>query len=93
MAKQKRFSVSISTDDKTGEPFAAYLCVREGEVAETVEIKEDAAYADYDAKGKLLGVELLAPCEVEVLDKLVAKEPKNVRAFVNGSPPRAMVLC
>lgn len=88
-----RFKANISIDEKTGKLIAVYLRVREGAAEETVELEEDAAYADYDAEGKLLGVELLAPCAVEVLDKLTQSEPDDVREFIHASPPRAMVLC
>jgi hypothetical protein len=40
----------------------------------------------------LLGVELLGPCEAEVLDGVADKEPEPVRGFLVNSPPRGMVL-
>jgi uncharacterized protein YuzE len=91
--KKARFKANISLDEETGKLIAVYLRVREGATEETVELEEDAAYADYDADGQLLGVELLAPCAVEVLDKLTQSEPDDVREFLHASPPRAMVLC
>src|SRR5262249_52075488 len=58
----KHFRMEISFNEKTGDPVAAYLQVRAGEVAETKEVEEGVAFADYDSEGVLLGVELLAPC-------------------------------
>lgn len=83
--------LSVSVDEKTGHIRAAYLRVRIGEVEETREVVEGRAFADYDASGLLLGIELLAPCEVAVLDNLAASEPEPVRRFLRGSPPRELV--
>ena len=86
-----KFQLETSVDDKTGRVVAAYLRVREGEVAKTKEVKEGAAYADYDSQGLLLGIELLAPCQVAVLDKIAQGEPDPVKQFLRGSPPRELV--
>lgn len=83
--------VSVSVDEKTGHVRAAYVRVRAGEVSETREVAEGRAFADYDASGLLLGIELLAPCEVAVLNNLVAMEPEPIRQFLRGGPPRALV--
>jgi hypothetical protein len=58
------FRLDASVDDRTGGIVAVYLRVREGEVAETKEIEEGVAYADYDAAGLLLGIELLSSSQV-----------------------------
>jgi hypothetical protein len=86
------FKLEASFDEKTGRPVAVYLRVRRGEVAQTKEVKEGVASADYDAHGTLLGIELLSPCEVAVLDGIAAREPEPVRRFLRGSPPRELVL-
>jgi uncharacterized protein YuzE len=85
------FRMEASFDDKTGRTVALYLRAREGEVVETKEIKEGLAYADYDANGLLLGIELLGPCELAVLDSLADKEPEPVRRFLKNSVPRGLV--
>jgi hypothetical protein len=85
------FRVECSFDDKTGNPVAIYMRVREGDVATTKELKEGLAYADYDAEGLLLGVELLGPCEVAVLESVADREPEPVRRFLNGGIPRGLV--
>jgi hypothetical protein len=86
-----RFKLDVSIDDRTGRPRAAYLQVREGAVAETREVSPGRAFADYDGQGRLLGIEFLAPCGVELLDTLTADEPEPVREFFRTSPPRTLV--
>lgn len=49
----------IETDPETGEIIAVYLRIRRGRSAETREIVAGVAYADYDRRGRLLGIELL----------------------------------
>jgi Protein of unknown function (DUF2283) len=84
------FQLEASVDD-TGRIVAAYLRVRDGQVAETKELQEGVAYADYDSQNMLLGVELLGPCEVAVLDALVGNEPESIRRFLSGGVPRGLV--
>jgi hypothetical protein len=68
------------------------LRIREGDVASTKEVKDGYAYADYDVEGLLLGIELLGPCEVEVLDTIVENEPEPVKRFLRGGAPRELVV-
>lgn len=84
--------LDISVNEATGKVRAAYLRIRDGVVHETREVAEGRAFADYDEQGLLLGVELLAPCEIAVLDFLSQQEPEPVRCFLRGSPPRELVL-
>jgi hypothetical protein len=88
---EQMFKLEASFDDKTGSMVAVYLRVRSGEVAETKEVKEGVAYADYDLHGLLLGIELLAPCGVEVLEDIAQHEPEPVRQFLRNSAPRGLV--
>jgi hypothetical protein len=85
------FHLEASFDEQTGRTVAVYLRVRAGDVQETKEIEEGVAYADYDAQGLLLGVELLGPCPVELLDRIADQEPEPVRRFLKGGPPRELV--
>jgi hypothetical protein len=85
------FRLDASVDDRTGGIVAVYLRVREGEVAETKELTEGVAYADYDAAGSLLGIELLGPCQVEVLDRLGQSEPEPIKRFLRGAAPRELI--
>jgi len=84
-------SLELSVDETTGIVRAAYMRVRKGEVADTREVSEGRAFADYDDSGILLGIELLAPCSVEVLDQISAHEPEYIKRFLRGSPPRELV--
>ena len=84
-------SLELSVDEKTGSIRAAYLRVRRGEVAVTREVSEGKAFADYSEDGTLLGIELLAPCTVEVLDRVSANEPEPVKRFLRGGPPRELI--
>ncbi len=90
-----KFSVSVSTDKATGRTLAVYFQIREGKAAEVREIEEGTALANYDRRGRLLGIEILAPCQAAVLDRIVRKEPKpkqaSMRKFFRNSSPRAMV--
>ena len=56
-----KFRLEVSYQETTGDPVAAYLRIREGNVSHTKEISAGVAFADYDADGSLLGIELLAP--------------------------------
>ena len=79
--------IDVSIDDRTGEPRAVYFLVRDGFSVETREIEPNKAFADYNEEGLLLGIELLAPCSVEVLDSITQKETPKVKQFVRQSTP------
>lgn len=83
--------LNLSVDETTGQIRAAYIRVREGTVYETREVAEGRLFADYNEDGLLLGMELLAPCAVKVLDDISEEEPEPVRRFLRGSPPRELV--
>jgi uncharacterized protein YuzE len=89
------FQVAVSTDDGTGEVFAVYFRVRKGRVHRTLEYADGSVFADYDRKGQLLGIELLGPCKVSIVDKLAPKEPAEIRKrtkqFMKQAGPPAMV--
>ncbi len=90
MVKQA-FMLEVWVDDETGHTKAVYFHIRDGDSAETKEIEKGRAFADYDANGRLLGVDLLAPCKVTILDKLAEQEPEAVRRFLLGAAPRELV--
>lgn len=84
--KSYAFAISIETDERTGDVMAVYLKFRNGKAARSEELVEGSAFANYDAKGELIGVELLAPCEVDVLTRLSKQPP--VRKFIKRTLPR-----
>jgi hypothetical protein len=90
---EKKFlpALDISVNETTGRIRSAYLQVRKGMVSDTREISPGRAFADYDSQGLLLGIELLGPCEAKVLRRLSAEEPKPIKRFLLGSPPRELI--
>jgi uncharacterized protein YuzE len=86
-----KFRLEVSFNETTGDPIAAYLRVREGKVAETREVSEGVVFADYGADEALLGIELLAPCAVEILDRISEKEPESVRQFLRRGVRKEMI--
>lgn len=87
-----QFGFKVSFNDPTGEPVAAHLRVREGKVAVTKEVSEGVAFADFAEDGLLLGIELLAPCSLSVMDRLGAGEAEPVRRFLRGGAPRDSIV-
>jgi len=89
------FATSTTIDSKTGEVISAYFRIRRGKVAETREFAEGAAFADYNRNGELLGIEVIAPCRVTVVDQLAANEPQQLRnrtkRFMRDSGPRMLI--
>jgi hypothetical protein len=89
------FGVEVTVDSKTGRPISVYFQVRRGRVHETREFADGAACADYDRTGALLGIELLAPCRVSIVDQLAANEPETVRRdakrFIKNAGPRQFI--
>ena len=90
MKSSIKFTHSVETHDQTGKIMAVYLGLREGKSAKTVEYANGKVFADYDRAGKLLGVEILAPCEVQLLLKIAttAKE----RTFLKSHIPAGMLV-
>jgi uncharacterized protein YuzE len=91
MRCKHNFSVSVEVNRLTGEVIAAYFTIRKGKVNETREFAEGRAFADYDSRGRLLGLELLGPCDVAVLEKIPGRDVIAKR-FLRTAAPREMVL-
>lgn len=85
------FNLQVSYDN-AGVPVAAYLRVREGQIAETREIREGSVFADYTAEGVLLGVEMLAPCEDPVLTELAEHETGSFKTFLAEGVQRGLAF-
>lgn len=83
------FSVQIAVNKKTGSVTAVYFQTRSGRSAKTKELADGMMLADYNAKGELIGLELLGPCTAEVLDKIVIDKP--ARLFIRKAAPRELV--
>ena len=94
-APKPQFRVYIETEDATGEVVAVYFQVRKGYYHHVKEFADGAAIADYDKHGYFLGVELLAPCRIKIVDELAKEEPlalrSSVKRFMKNSGPRELV--
>jgi hypothetical protein len=84
------FAMRVENDDQTGEILAVYLQIRKGKSQRVKEYANGTAFADYSRSGQLLGIELLAPCEVKVLARIAADEP--AKRFVKNNTPRGMLV-
>lgn len=86
------FKTSTEIDRKSGAILAVYFQVRKGKAAETRELVDGAAFANYDRKGNLLGLELLAPCTITIIERIMNEEPSRIRKFVKDNIPRKMAM-
>ncbi len=91
-----RFGVEVTTKEETGEIVSAYFQVRGTKVFETREFAEGSVFADYDQNGYLVGIEILSPCAVTIVDRLAKHESIDVRQrtkqFMKQAGPRGLVL-
>lgn len=74
---------------------AVYFQFRKGRYDHVKEFAGGSAIADYDKNGYLLGVELIAPCKVKIVDELAAEESpalrNSVKRFMRSTGPRELV--
>ena len=89
MKDKFNFGMTVETNQQTGAIMAVYWRVRKGKSQTIREFADGAAFADYGRDGKLLGIELLAPCSIKVLDKIAGQQ--LTKAFRKNSIPRAML--
>ena len=90
--KKLDLRIDVQVDKKTGSVSAVYFQIRRGHAAHVREFAEGNAFANYDLSGRLLGIELLGPCEITVLTQLARKEGQPVKNFLQKSIPREMAL-
>lgn len=93
---QFHFGLQTTVDDETGALISVYFQIRHGRVKETREFADGLAFADYDASGHLLGIELIGPCSVKVVDQLAANEAvmfrRKTKEFMIRSGPAKFVI-
>lgn len=89
MSRNFRFDVEIDTD--TGDILAAYFQVRTGKVHTVKEHAGGAVLANYNRKGELLGIEVIAPCRVSILDRIGRQDSQATRKFFRNALPRELV--
>ena len=90
MEDKYQFALSVETEDETGRVLAVYFQIRKGKSVRVKEFADGAAFADFDSRNRLLGIELLAPCKISLLES-IAKQPKAKR-FVRDSVPAGMLV-
>lgn len=73
--KSVEFSVTIGHG---GSFEAAYLRFGDSKIVRTEEVEEDTLLADYDARGRLVGIEVIGPVDAAELTRLVAQPHRAV---------------
>ena len=99
MKKSTRaFSLNVSISGRdNGTLECAYIRIREGKVAKTVELRESALLVDLDSKGEALGFEILAPVKLSELKKKISakkvskKDSDIFTRFIKNSVPPGLV--
>jgi hypothetical protein len=87
---KRDFFVGVTTDSRTGRLMAVYFQFRRGKAAKVREFADGNAFANYNEKGELLGIELLGPCKVEVVDKIAKRD--DLKKFIRSAAPSAMLV-
>jgi hypothetical protein len=83
---------SVCVDSETGKVLSACFRIRFGNSAETQEFGGGNALADCGAKGRLLGVEIIGPCEGAILGQISKGQPDPVKSFLQNAMPAQMLL-
>ncbi len=86
---QNSYSLSVSVNHSNGEILSVYFQIRAGKSVKTKELAQGRMMADYNRQGKLLGVEMIAPCSAKVMASIDIEEP--ARAFIQNTVPRNFV--
>lgn len=91
MTSEHDFHVAVTTDKNTGDLLAVYFQVRKGHAAEVREYEDGNAFANYNDQGELLGIEMLGPCRVRIMDKIADKD-RVIKRFIRTNAPRRMLV-
>ena len=67
LGREVIMEVTFTIDQEDNQLLAVYFSISKGKVHRTVEIARGKCYVDEDAKGKPIGVEMLAPGEVRLM--------------------------
>lgn len=94
MPQRTSFSFEVSTsgrDDGTIE--AVYVRLSGRKIARTRELREDVLLGDYDARGALIGLEILAPVRLSDLSKFVDDSRRRpFRRFLRQAVPEPFLM-
>jgi len=72
---------------------AVYIRLSNAKVARTEEVSESILLADYDARGRLVGIEVLAPVRIADLARMVDDPVRGpFRKFVKQAVPEPFVI-
>src|SRR5207249_4140692 len=88
IATKLRMKLTVEAKKESGEISAVYFLIRAGKSATVREFAGGNVFADYDSNGRLLGIELIGPCDIDLLKRIARKEPQPIRKFVQQSIPR-----
>jgi len=84
--RELRMKLTVEANKESGKTSAVYFLIRAGKSARVREFAGGNVFADYDRNGRLLGIELIGPCEINILERIARKEPQPVRRFVQQIP-------
>lgn len=85
----QQYSLQVTVDEQTGHVVAAYFHIRKGKAAKTKVFRDGLVLADYNADGKLIGVELLGTCDTSLLDAIPLE--KRAKTFVRNAAFRELL--
>jgi len=85
------FGLNVTIDKATGETLAVYFQIRKGKAAKVREFADGNAFANYSRSGALLGIELIGPCKVSVVDQ-ITKRDERAKRFVRRTAPKPMLV-
>lgn len=94
MKRQGQFGFEMSISARNdGTIEAVYILVRDNKAARTREIIEDILLADYNSRGQLVGIEILAPVKLAKITPLVDEPRRRIfRRFIKEQAPNELVL-
>ena len=67
LGREAIMEVTFTIDQEDNQLLAVYFSISKGKVHRTVAVAPGKCYVDEDAKGKPIGVEMLAPGEVRLM--------------------------
>lgn len=86
------FKISVTSNEANGDILAVYIQFRKGKAVDVKEFGDGAAFANYGKKGELLGIEMLQPCKLSVLDQ-IPKTDAASKKFIRNAVPPSMLAC
>lgn len=75
----------LISEDRKGNLEAAYITVSENQIAKTVEIIPCTLMVDVDAKNKVVGIEILAPLNLDYVKSLTRTLSKRLSESLNST--------